>query len=85
MTWGQFSLEGKNCSQVCDEDFVPVSPSVVLILPSTRALLTPPILPWHDAFLSIDELDMKKKKVDLLVCAFNSALKFRVSPGAAQP
>lgn len=78
-------MKGKNCSQVCDEDFVSVGPSVVLILLSPKALLTPLILPCHDAFLSINELDVKTKKLVLLVCAFNSALKFRVCPGEAQP
>lgn len=85
VSWGQLSLEGKYFSQVCGEDFVPVSPSVVPILPSTRATSTPPIHPCHDAFLSINELEVKKKKVDMLFCAFNSALKFRVHPAAAQP
>lgn len=34
--------------------------------------------------VTINELDVKKKKVDLLICIFNSATKFRVHPGAGQ-
>ena len=85
MTWGLFSLEGKNTSQVCGEDFAPVSPSVVLILPSIIESFNPPIIPCHHGFLSINELDVKKKNFDLLVCDFNSALKFRVCPRTTQP
>lgn len=42
-----------------------MSLSAVFILPSTGVPLTPLILPCVDMFLSVNELDMKKKKVEL--------------------